>query len=375
MKIIYIANARIPTEKAHGYQICKMCEEFAKLGQIVELVIPERINQIEDDIFSFYGLEKCFKIKKIKIYDFLKLKNSGKIWFYFESLYFVFKLLRFDIDIEDIIYTRNPEIAYVFKFKGNKVVYEAHNWPNSKQWLHARFVKKVDKIIVITDALKEIYKRNSISCQKILVSPDGVDFAKFNIVLSKEDARNKLNLPLDKKIILYTGNLYKWKGVDALIGAGKLLEENCLIYIVGGSEPCFKAYTTKIEKHNDIKLVKTRPHKEIPVWLKAADVLVLPNSAKEKISKYYTSPLKMFEYMASKRPIAASNLPSICEILNVKNSVLVKPDSVENLADAIQKLLNNEALGNRISEQAFLDVQTYTWEKRAEAILSFCTGI
>jgi glycosyltransferase involved in cell wall biosynthesis len=55
------------------------------------------------------------------------------------------------------------------------------------------------------------------------------------------------------------------------------------------------------------------------MWQKAADALVLPNTAKEDISKYYTSPMKLFEYMASRRPIVATNIPSITEIINEEN--------------------------------------------------------
>lgn len=118
-------------------------------------------------------------------------------------------------------------------------------------------------------------------------------------------------------------------------------------------------------------MVGHRPHQEIPYWLKAADVLVLPNSAKEKISRFYTSPLKLFEYMASGTPIVASDLPSIREVLNEKNAVLVKPDSPEFLTAGIMKVLENPYLSDKISKQAFQDVQNYTWEKRAEKILRF----
>ena len=56
MKILYMANARIPTEKAHGYQICKMCEEFSSAGVEVELWAPTRENSIKKNAFDFYNL-------------------------------------------------------------------------------------------------------------------------------------------------------------------------------------------------------------------------------------------------------------------------------------------------------------------------------
>ncbi len=371
MKLIYITNARMPTEKAHGYQIAKMCEEFAKAGREVELVIPERENLIKDDIFTFYEVERNFSVKSIKSYDFLKFKRCKKTAFYLQSLFLILKLKKFKFAKEDIIYTRNPEIAYMFKMKGNKVVFEAHNWPDSKRGLYKKLIKKVDKIIVITKSLKEKYIENGTSDEKILVAPDGVDLKKFDIDLSKEDARNNLKLPLDKKIIVYTGNLLKWKGVDTLIEAGKLLKDDSLIYIVGGSEPYLKEYKEKTEKCANISIIGIRLHSEIPIWLKAADILVLPNSGKEKISKNYTSPLKMFEYMASKRPIVASDLPSIREVLNEKNVVFVEVDKPESLAKGLKEVLQNKYLVDILQKQAFSDVQDYTWVKRAKNILEF----
>lgn len=371
MKLTYIANVRIPTEKAHGYQIAKMCDEFAKAGCEVELVIPERENLIKDDIFSFYDLDKNFGVKKIKSYDFSKFKGWEKFSFYLQSLFFVLKLLRFNVNKRDIVYTRNPEIAYMFKLKGNKVIFEAHNWPDSKQWLYKKFIKRVDKIIVITKFLKEEYVKNGSLSEKILVAPDGVDLGKFDIDLSKESARDKLKLPQDKKIILYTGNLLKWKGVDTLIEAGKLLKDDSLIYIVGGSESYLKEYHEKISGFDNITLIEAISHAQIPIWLKASDVLVLPNSGKEKISKNYTSPLKMFEYMASKRPIVASDLPSIREILNEKNAMLVESDNPESFVRGLKKVLQNKDLADILSKRALSDVQNYTWNKRAEKILKF----
>jgi len=117
-------------------------------------------------------------------------------------------------------------------------------------------------------------------------------------------------------------------------------------------------------------LITQKPNKEIPFYLKAADVLVLPNKKGEDISEKYTSPLKMFEYMASKRPIVASDLPSIREILNDHNSIIMEPNDPQKLAEGIKEALNQD-LSQKISQQAFSDVQSYTWEKRTKKILEF----
>lgn len=67
MNLLYVANARIPTEKAHGIQIMKMCEAFSNLGINLELVIPKR--KIKEDPFVFYGITKRFIIKRLPVID------------------------------------------------------------------------------------------------------------------------------------------------------------------------------------------------------------------------------------------------------------------------------------------------------------------
>ena len=102
-----------------------------------------------------------------------------------------------------------------------------------------------------------------------------------------------------------------------------------------------------------------------------ADILIYSGTRKSEKFKKYTSPLKLFEYMASKRPIIASDLPSIREILNTENAILVKPGSAKALANAIKFALENPDFCAKISKQAYKDVQKYTWEKRAKRILEF----
>jgi len=84
--------------------------------------------------------------------------------------------------------------------------------------------------------------------------------------------------------------------------------------------------------------------------------------------------MKMFEYMASKRPIIASNLSSLREILNKDNSILIESDNSQELADNINLTLKETNFADKISIQAYKDAQNYDWNKRAEKILKFMTN-
>ena len=200
------------------------------------------------------------------------------------------------------------------------------------------------------------------------MAPDGVDTNMFAVSCSQPEARTKLSLTQAGQIVLYTGHLYKWKGVDTLIAAAGLLSQEVAVYLVGGMEKDL----ARLDCHlPNVKIMGHRPYAEIPFWLKAADVLVLPNSGKEEISRSWTSPMKAFEYMAAQRPIVASDLPSIREILNERNSILVEPDNPQELARGIKMALEGEALSSGIAAQAFKEVQNYTWQKRVQKIYEY----
>lgn len=370
MKLIYIANIRWPTEKAHGCQISKMCEAFAELGLEVELLVPTRRNYLAaEDPFFFYGLKRNFKIFRIDCIDFISLMG-GSVGYWLQSLFFLFKVAFYKIDKEDIIYTRNPEVAWWFGLKGDDVVYEAHAWPTSKVVLYKYLLRRIKYIITITNGIRDLFQKSGFNQRRILNASDGVDLKQFDISISKQEARGKLNLPLDKKIVVYTGHLYGWKGADILAEAAALLSKDILVCLVGGTPHEIFIFKKRYIAHN-LSIVGFRPHAEMPIWLKAADVLVLPNKSGEKISEMYTSPLKLFEYMASRRPIVASNLPSLREILNESNSLLIAPGDPQALVGGIKQILYDEEFSLRLSEAAYLEVQEHSWTKRAQQILHF----
>ena len=104
--------------------------------------------------------------------------------------------------------------------------------------------------------------------------------------------------------------------------------------------------------------------------MKAADVLVIPFPNKPHYA-FYASPLKLFEYMASGRPIIASDLPALREVLNDKNALFFRPEDTTDLARAVKMLKSSPMLGYHLSRQALADVKEYTWGKRAKKILEF----
>lgn len=383
MRMLYLVSQRLPTEKAYGRQISKMCSKFAEVqGVSLELVYPARRNPIKKDIFDYYGIKKDFKISRIWAPDFYLPGRLDALAFGFKNLLSALILAKAVLARRpDLVYSRDEMPLYVLSFFRNNLVFEAHKMQSPRSFMYNRFKKKRVKIVTISRTLKEDFIRMGFDPNGILVAPDGVDAE----ILEKEEnnpsdakvARKILGLPLTQKIAVYTGSLYEWKGVYCLADAAKLIPE-VLFIVVGGDKQGDEAKFRDYLKKKDINNVKITGYlnseKTVKNYLTASDVLILPNSAGYKVSEKYTSPLKLFEYMAARRPIIASDLPSLREILNEGNSVLVKADDAKNLADGVKKALNNPGLASHISQAALRSAGKYTWEKRANLIINFLNG-
>ena len=115
--------------------------------------------------------------------------------------------------------------------------------------------------------------------------------------------------------------------------------------------------------------------REVPSYLLASDVLVMPYSSKVTIrdgteAGRFTSPLKLFEYMAAGKPIVATGVPSVLEILRPgENSVVTPPDDGGEFVRALGLVLGDSELCARVSSGAHSDAAGYTWEKRVEKII------
>ena len=373
MKLIYIANLRLPTEKAHGIQIAKTCEALAGQGVKVKLVAPFRFSRTKSDFFEYYNVARSFAFKKIFTPDFYLPGPLDKIAFGVKS--FVSAAILDWCALAggaDIYYFRDELPAYLMSFlvSPEKIIFEAHKYSPARRFWFNRFRKKGIRVMVITNELRKKLIELGLAKENILIASDGVDLEKFAIEPNRGWAREQTGLPADKKIVLYTGHLFGWKGADVLAETAGNLPEVLFVF-VGGTATDTVAFRKRNQSGGNILILGHQPHRQIPMYLKAADMLILPNSGREPISRLYTSPLKLFEYMASGRPIVASDLLSLREVLNENNAVLVAPDDPTALAAGINQVLTDPSLAERISRQALNDVQNYTWSKRADKILRF----
>ena len=368
-------HGRFPSEKAASLFAAKSAEAFAREGLDVTLLVPKRRRQTQDDPFAFYSVEANFRIVFLPTVDLFSVPLVRRIAFEVSLLAFslsAFAWLRRHGKKGDIAYSNETLPLYCASFLPLRTFFEAHELPRKKTWFYRRLFRRVHGIVTNnTWKQTELQRRFMLPAGHILRALNAVDLAQSATRQDSTAARARLSLPSEKKIVLYTGHLYGWKGGDTLATAATLFQPGIETYFVGGTEEDLRRFRARFGKQAGITIIGHRPHQEMPLWQAAADVLVVPNTAKEAISKYDTSPMKIFEYMASGKPIVASDLPSIREILNETNARLVPPDDSKALADAILTVLADPEAARGHAQQASRDVRTHGWKERARRILAF----
>ncbi len=362
MNLYYVANIRFPTEKAHGKQVKEMCNALADFSSVT-LVIPTRSTQGEPYAF---GLDTRVKIIYIPTPN---TAHRNRFGFLLAASFFAIGsgvYLLFHKKGAQVL-TREYFCAAVCGIVGIPVVWESHR--GEWNWLVRFALHAGVSLIVISQGLKNFYLSKGVHSEKILVAPDGVDLSRYENLPSREEARRRLGLPLDKVIAIYNGHLHAWKGVDTLAQAAQLLPQSFEVIFMGGTDIDIEIFRAKYKGIPQIVIIGRKSDEERPLYLRAANLAILPNTAKEEISATYTSPLKLFGYMAAGVPIVASDLPSLREILSEKTAFFAQPDNASSLSKTIVEA-NNATDANLRAESARETAQQYEWKNRASTILS-----
>ena len=364
-KIIYIAQRKtnILSNFANSSQVISTCKELAKLHSSFELLLLNHMNQpkanIEEKIREKdQGIN--FKIKFIKNSVFFK---KDLIYGLYISINFVFS--------KSIFYTRQDWVALFLSLLNKPVFFEAHDFNEKRICLQLmkKFISNKNnfKIITISKSLKEKFKeenfRNSIN-----VVHDGVDI-NFYHPINKYESRKDIGLDLNSKIVLYSGALREGRGVNKVIEIAMIKKDTQFLIFGGRDKKRLNFLKHRSKDVSNIHFFGFVKKDKLKKYMDAADIFIMPHQKNCDIIKF-TSPLKMFEYLAMGRPIVASEFPVFKEVLrNDFNALLVKPESQNDFAKKIDVLFNDKNKYNFLSKNAIILSKEYSWEKRAVNIL------
>ncbi len=359
--VVILFAGRYPSEKAAALFVDLNARSLVQAGARVTVVAPRRLGRGTVDVLP-YTLKYLPVIDLSRVPVLWSAANFLTVWVFAKCAY-VWLLLNTGKD--DVVISNDAWPLLVATLLRKNTIYEMHDFAR-RSFVYRALFRRVRYVLVTNE-----WKRNALKEQfgvpeeKIMLERNAVDVDTFG-KLSKEDAREQLGLEQRQRIAVYTGHLYEWKGADTLAKAAAFTPDVQCIFI-GGAPADIEQFRTQWGAQSNIHVVGHVEHELVPVWQSAADVLVLPNSGKEEISVHYTSPMKLFEYMASARPIVASDLPSIREVLPADIAYYATPDDPASFASAIGMAMR-DASGRGLNARALAEI--YTWKNRAERILS-----
>jgi glycosyltransferase involved in cell wall biosynthesis len=391
MKMLYIANMRFPTEKAHGLQIMQNCEAFADAGAEVNLWVTRRFNTPQmravADPWAYYGVKRNFRVRRLPCIDLMPLTAeqnnlAAKLVFFLQSGTFALVALMMALFMPaDIYYSRDAIMLLLLSYikPQHKLAYEAHKFSQTGRgrWLQQSVVRRVGTIIPVTPKLGEQLITLGANPARVLAAHDGIRRERFENIPDQQQARREIGWPEDAFIVGYIGRLHTMtmdKGIGTLVEALRQVND-ASVALVGGPDDMAESLR---QQWIDSGLPESRflyaghvlPER-VPLYLSAFDVCAMPFPWTDHFA-YYASPIKLFEYMASRRAIVASDLPAFADVIaDGESALLIPPSDVNALAAAIIRLRDDSALRKHLADCAYERVMAhYTWAGRAQAILN-----
>ncbi len=373
MKIACISASQIPSATANSIQAMKVCQALAQLGHEVQLLAPGIPQQAAwEALAQHYGLQTRFEVTWLpahlhwKRYDFAWAAVRQAFRLGAELLY---------------VWPLQAAVAGLLAQRSRPVLLEMHGPAEGRVGpLLLRLLMRLPgrrRVLPITQALAVMLAQQAgreFATGECVLAPNGIDLERFRDLPLPEEARRQLGLP-EGLTAGYTGHLYAGRGMGLLEQLAQRFPQVNFLW-VGGRPEDVTAWRSRLQAQslNNVTLVGFVENRSLPLYQAAADVLLMPYErsiagSSGGNSAAYASPMKMFDYMASRRPILSSDLPVVREVLKETNAVLCPPEDVLAWSSALADLMADPALRQRLAALAWQDVQAYTWEERARRAL------
>ncbi|MEX0849066.1 MAG: glycosyltransferase family 4 protein [Candidatus Dependentiae bacterium] len=275
-------------------------------------------------------------------------------------------------------------IPLFLEFNGSEVWVDKH-WSKGRKLHLSWLIEKVEKfnlnhadtIIVVSQVLKEQLIDRGIDEQKIKVNPNGVDINQFNPHILHDERmalRKSLNIQ-DRCVFGFSGTFGPWHGVE-LLGdiIPRVVRKNKNVhFLLIGDGLLRKTLYTMLKYENvldNVTFVGMINSEQVPAYLSSCDAFLCPTQSNRDGTRFFGSPTKLFEYMAMAKPIIASDIEQLAELLyeQKKDHLLIAPDDIDGFVHAIEHVVNMQLaqrneIGNRLQQQV---IQNFTWKSHVE---------
>lgn len=381
MRILYLADIRFPLERANGLQTFETCRALAACGHAVTLLVRADTTRPARDPWLFYGAPRETRLTIARLPPLPGAVRRGA---------YLAAALGCAVSVSpDIVLTRDLLLADMLlrlpKSLRPPIVYESHGYapamaaerpkaitgaPSASWRKLLRLTARESRVwrtaagyITLTRVhQQELEDRFGVRSNAAVI-PDGVRL---------DPARTWQSSPPPPFTVTYAGHLYPWKGVDVLLRALAVLP-GVQARIVGGQpgetdHGRLDGLARDTGVSDRVTFTGWLPPASVIAELARAHALILPNTPTHT-SERYTSPLKLFEYLAAGRPIVASDLAALREVLRHEdNALLVEPGSPTALAAAVRRLMGDQTLAAGLARRAFDEAAHYGWQTRAQRI-------
>ncbi|MBC8951336.1 MULTISPECIES: glycosyltransferase family 4 protein [Xenorhabdus] len=389
MKIAYIDPYPVPDYRVASLQILQNVDAFARQGHSVFLITPKGQSQVEEIL----GRSLPPSVELIALHDIRRKwyfpLNTQKLFYLQVSRWLkehqVDALFTRNIKMANYLLCNHSDIPHFFESHEvfSQSFRESHDLLNRSNQRKYHKLRKLEQqvyasskvVFALTSLLREdIYKQYGVKTP-IVVAPDGVD------MLAVESAKQMLagsdyNSMLPKKV-LYLGSLHRWKGIPTVMKAMSYLD-NVELNIAGGTTEQIERLRQTAEqigvsdKINFLGFVQPRKRFQV---IADSDICVLPLT-KTNIGSRYTSPLKLFEYMAMGKPVVISDFPSIRDAVDENAVNFADSENPASFAEQIQWLINHPAeMMAKVDYSQRLVAERFNWDQRAKLIMGVIAEI
>jgi len=287
-------------------------------------------------------------------------------------------------NITGLLLARHFNVPLVIEYNGSEVWINRH-WGKALQneELALRMERLnllgADLVVVVSQPLADQLLEMGIPTERILVNPNGVDPQRYRPGINCDEVRDALELR-GQQVIGFIGTFGPWHGAEMLAeAAAHLLQAHPelrerLVFLLIGDGQTMPRVREIVEKQGigaSCRFTGLVPQEDGPVYMAACDILVSPHVPNPDGTPFFGSPTKLFEYLAMGKPVIASELDQIAQLLTHEHdAVLVPPGDIAALADAILALVDDPECCKRLGEAARATaLQRHTWQRHTERII------